>query len=50
MLLDIERERKTELQDTGIYIWNLAQEHNLQVPYLESGVRVVRGLERRFTQ
>jgi 2-dehydropantoate 2-reductase len=50
MLLDIERERKTELEDTGIYIWNKAHENNLNVPYLETGVRVVRGLERRFTQ
>lgn len=48
MLLDIERERKTELEDTGLYIWKLAQENKVEVPYLEAGVRVVRGLERRF--
>ena len=48
MLLDIERERKTELDDTGIFIWNLAQENGIEVPYLEAGCRVVRGLERRF--
>ena len=50
MLLDIERERKTELEDTGIYIYKLAEENNIQVPYLETGVRVVRGLERQFIQ
>lgn len=48
MLLDIERERKTELEDTGLYIWKLAMEKGVDVPYLEMGVRVVRGLERRF--
>lgn len=48
MLLDIERERKTELEDTGLYIWKLAVENGVDVPYLEMGVRVVRGLERRF--
>ncbi len=48
MLLDIERERKTEIDDTGLYIWNLAKEHGIDVPYLEMGVRVVRGLEARF--
>jgi 2-dehydropantoate 2-reductase len=48
MLLDIERERKTELDDTGLYIWNLAKENHIDVPYLEMGVRVVRGLEKRF--
>ena len=50
MLLDIERERKTELEDTGIYIWKQAMEMGIDVPNLESGVRVVRGLERQFTQ
>jgi len=48
MLLDIERERKTELEETGLYIWNLAKENQVDVPYLEMGVRVVRGFERRF--
>jgi ketopantoate reductase len=48
MLLDIERQRKTELEDTGFYIWELASENSIEVPYLETGVRVVRGLERRF--
>jgi len=48
MLLDIERQRKTELEDTGFYIWDLARENGIVVPYLETGVRVVRGLERRF--
>jgi len=48
MLLDIERERRTEVEDTGGYIWRLAQEQDLEVPYLEAGYRVVRGLEARF--
>jgi ketopantoate reductase len=48
MLLDIERERKTELEDTGLYILNLAKDNKIEVPYLEMGVRVVRGLEKRF--
>lgn len=48
MLLDIERERKTELEDTGMYIWELAKQNSVAVPYLETGVRVVHGLERRF--
>lgn len=50
MLLDIERERKTELEDTGLYIWKLAVENKVDVPYLEMGVRVVRGLESRFSR
>jgi 2-dehydropantoate 2-reductase len=48
MLLDIERERKTEIEETGEYIWKLAQQHQIDVPFLETGCRVVRGLERRF--
>lgn len=48
MLLDIERERKTEIEDTGEYIWKLALEHGLNVPYLELGCRVVLGLESGF--
>lgn len=50
MLLDIERERKSELEDTGIYIWKLALENQVEVPYLDMGVRVVRGLEKRFKE
>jgi len=49
MLLDIERERKTELEDTGFHIWKLAMENDIEVPFLEAGIRVVRGLERRFS-
>lgn len=48
MLLDIERERKTEIEDTGGYIWRIAQEKGIEVPYLDAGYRIVRGLERRF--
>ena len=48
MLLDIERERKTEIEDTGGYIWRIAQEKGIEVPYLDAGYRVVRGLESRF--
>lgn len=48
MLLDIERERKTEIEDTGGYIWRIAQEKGISVPYLDAGYRVVRGLETRF--
>ncbi len=48
MLLDIERERKTEIEDTGGYIWRIAQEKSISVPYLDAGYRVVRGLETRF--
>lgn len=48
MLLDIERKRKTEIEDTGGYVYRLAESKELEVPYLESGYRVVRGLERLF--
>jgi len=48
MLLDIERERKTEIEDTGGYIWRIAQEKGISVPYLDAGYRVVSGLETRF--
>lgn len=50
MLLDIERARKTELEDTGLYIWKIAVENKVNVPFLEMGVRVVRGLESRFLE
>ncbi|MBG0770270.1 MAG: ketopantoate reductase family protein [Anaerolineaceae bacterium] len=49
MLLDIERERRTEITDTGLFIWKLARENKIEVPYLEMGVRIVRGLEERFS-
>jgi 2-dehydropantoate 2-reductase len=48
MLLDIERQRRTEIEDTGGYIWRIAQEKGIEVPYLDAGYRIVRGLERRF--
>ena len=49
MLLDIERERKTEIEETGGYIWRIAQDNGIEVPYLDAGYRVVRGLESRFS-
>ena len=48
MLLDIERERKTEIEDTGGYIWHIAREKGIDIPYLNAGYRIVRGLEARF--
>ena len=48
MLLDIERERRTEIEDTGGYIWRIAQQKGIDVPYLDVGYRIVRGLENRF--
>jgi len=47
MLLDVERSRRSEIEDTGGYIWNLAQQNNISVPYLDFGYRVVRGLDER---
>jgi 2-dehydropantoate 2-reductase len=47
MLLDVERNRRTEIEDTGGYIWNLAQKHNIEIPYLDFGCRVVRALDER---
>ncbi len=48
MLLDIERGRKTEIEDTAGAIWQLAKEKGIEVPYLEAGYFLVRGLEARF--
>jgi len=48
MLLDIERERKTEIEETGGYIWRIAKEKGIEIPYLDTGYRIVRGLEIRF--
>jgi len=48
MLLDIERERKTEIEDTGGYIWRIAKKKGIDIPYLDAGYRIVRGLEARF--
>jgi ketopantoate reductase len=47
MLLDVERNRRTEIEDTGGHIWRLAQEKKIEVPYLDFGYRVVRGLDAR---
>jgi ketopantoate reductase len=49
MLLDIERQRRTEIEDTGGYIVRLADEKKIPVPYLETGYRVVKALEQSFT-
>lgn len=47
MLLDVERNRKTEIDDTGGMIWHLARQHNVDVPYLDFGYRVVRAFDER---
>jgi len=48
MLLDVERNRKTEIEDTGGVIWRLAQENKVDVPYLDFGYRVVRAFDERI--
>jgi ketopantoate reductase len=48
MLLDIERGRRTEMEDTGGYILRLADKLGIPAPYLDAGCRVVRALERRL--
>ncbi len=47
MLLDVERNRRSEIEDTGGYIWRLAQKNNIDVSYLDLGYRVVRALDER---
>jgi len=47
MLLDVERGRRTEIEDTAGYIWHLAQEHGIEVPYLDFGYQLVRGFDER---
>lgn len=47
MLLDVERNRQTEIEDTGGYIWNLAKKLDLNVPYLDFGYRVVHAFDER---
>lgn len=47
MLLDVERNRKTEIEDTGGYIWELAKKYSIEVPYLDFGVRIVRAFDER---
>lgn len=46
MLLDIERGRRTEMEQTGGYIIHLAEKNGIEVPYLDASCRVVRALER----
>jgi 2-dehydropantoate 2-reductase len=46
MLLDIERGRRTEMEDTGGHIVRLAEAHGIPTPYLDTGCRVVRALEQ----
>jgi 2-dehydropantoate 2-reductase len=46
MLLDIERKRNTEIEDTGGYLVKHAHQRDIPVPYLETGYRVVRALEQ----
>jgi ketopantoate reductase len=46
MLLDVERGRRTEMEDTGGYIVRLARQFGIDVPYLDTGCRVVRALEQ----
>jgi len=48
MLLDIERKRKTEIEETGGYIWRIAKRKGIGIPFLDTGYRIVRGLETRF--
>jgi 2-dehydropantoate 2-reductase len=48
MLLDIERNRKTEMEDTGRYLVRCAHQLNIPVPYLETGDRIIRALEQRM--
>jgi 2-dehydropantoate 2-reductase len=47
MLLDVERTRRTEIEDTGGYIWHLAKKNNIEIPYLDFGCRVVRAFDGR---
>jgi 2-dehydropantoate 2-reductase len=47
MLLDVERGRRTEIEDTAGYIWRLAQENGIEVPYLDFGYQLVRGFDER---
>lgn len=48
MLLDIERCRRTEMEETGGYIVRLAEQYGIAVPYLDTGCRVIRALERSW--
>jgi|YNPNPStandDraft_1061719.scaffolds.fasta_scaffold00123_28 2-dehydropantoate 2-reductase len=48
MLLDVERGRRTEIEDTAGYIWRLAMQKHLNVPYLDFGYRVVKAFDDRL--
>ncbi|MCD4674344.1 MAG: 2-dehydropantoate 2-reductase [Anaerolineaceae bacterium] len=48
MLLDVERGRRTEIEDTAGYIWHLAQQNGIGVPYLDFGYQVVRGFDEKL--
>jgi 2-dehydropantoate 2-reductase len=48
MLLDVERGRRTEIEDTAGYIWHLAQQNGIEIPYLDFGYRVVRAFDERL--
>lgn len=45
MLQDILRDRKTEVEETAGYVVQKAREHGVDVPNVEFGYRVVRGVE-----
>ncbi len=47
MLLDVERGRRTEIEDTAGYIRRLAAQKNIEVPYLDFGYRVVKAFDDR---
>jgi ketopantoate reductase len=46
MLLDIERNRRTEIEDTGGFLVRHALNMGIQAPYLETGYRIIRALEQ----
>lgn len=48
MLLDVERGRRTEIEDTAGYIRRLAWQKNIDVPYLDFGYRVVKAFDDRL--
>jgi ketopantoate reductase len=45
MLLDVERRRRTEIEDTGGYVWRLARKHKIEIPYLDFGFHVVHAFD-----
>ncbi len=47
MLLDVERGRKTEIEETGGYLVRRARQLGLTIPYLDAGYRIVRALDQR---